>query len=245
MDDGIIRGVERPRSAVVFGARNVGRAVVLRLHSEGWRVLALARTSETLNGLPVAVATRTIDAAKPGEVAAAIDFARTEFGRIDLIVNAMTSPPRDQPFGGGAIADGPSDRLEEWLRACLPPAWNVLQLSARFLGDQGHGTIIQIAGPSTQRVSPERGPWGATQMALRGIVEALVHEMRPLAVHVALLVADGEIVTDRYDPTGKPDWSALTPGDIAHGVTFLAGQTQAGWTHLLVLTPRGRDWIPT
>ena len=101
---------------------------------------------------------------------------------------------------------------------------------------------MQIAGPSTRRVSPERGPWGAAQMALRGVIEALTQEMRPFGVHVALLVADGEIETDRYEPSGKPEQSALHPGDVAQAVTFLADQGETGWTHELVLTPRGRDW---
>ena len=207
-------------------------------------MLALARSAETLSGLPAGVAREVVDAGDPRQVDGVFNLARDAFGQIDLVVNAMTSPPRDQPFGGGSVVDAPPERLEEWLRACLPPAWNVLQASARVLGAQGHGTIVQIAGPSTRRVGPQRGAWGAAQMALRGVVEALVQEMRPLGIHVALLVADGEIVTDRYESTGRPPLSALEPGDIAHAVSFLAGQTQTAWTHQVVLTPRGREWVP-
>jgi NAD(P)-dependent dehydrogenase (short-subunit alcohol dehydrogenase family) len=238
---GIIRGVERPRSAVIFGARNVGRAIAERLVSEGWHVVAMARTQETLETLPAGVRGEVVDAADQGQVAAVLDRAAALFGSIDLIVNAMTSPPRDQPFGGGAVADAPPGRLDEWLSACLPPAWNTLQVSGRLLSEQRCGTLVQVAGPSTLRVSAERGPWGAAQMALRGVVEAMVRELRPLGIHVALLIADGEIKTDRYDPAGKPPQTALVPGDIAHAVSFLEGQAPTGWTSQLVVTPPGRD----
>ena len=39
------------RSAVVFGARNLGRAVIELLVSEGWAVTGVARSQSTLAGV--------------------------------------------------------------------------------------------------------------------------------------------------------------------------------------------------
>ncbi len=39
---------EQPKSALVFGARNLGRAVVEALLREGWQVAAAARSDATL-----------------------------------------------------------------------------------------------------------------------------------------------------------------------------------------------------
>jgi Trk K+ transport system NAD-binding subunit len=40
-----------PRSAVVFGARNLGRSVIERLVGDGWNVTGVARSSETLEAV--------------------------------------------------------------------------------------------------------------------------------------------------------------------------------------------------
>ena len=39
------------RSAVVFGARNLGRAVIELLVSDGWAVAGVARSQSTLDGV--------------------------------------------------------------------------------------------------------------------------------------------------------------------------------------------------
>ena len=41
-------GAGQPKSALVFGARNLGRAVVETLLREGWQVAAAARSDATL-----------------------------------------------------------------------------------------------------------------------------------------------------------------------------------------------------
>ena len=41
----------RHRSAVVFGARNLGRAVIELLVSDGWAVTGVARSRSTLDGV--------------------------------------------------------------------------------------------------------------------------------------------------------------------------------------------------
>ena len=42
---------DEQRSAVVFGARNLGRAVIELLVSDGWAVAGVARSQRTLDGV--------------------------------------------------------------------------------------------------------------------------------------------------------------------------------------------------
>ena len=44
----------KQRSAVVFGARNLGRAVIELLVSDGWAVAGVARSQSTLDGVSAA-----------------------------------------------------------------------------------------------------------------------------------------------------------------------------------------------
>ena len=231
----------------MFGARNVGRAVVADRLAAGWRALAVARSDDTLAALRAAhpdVATLRGDASDPDMVAGALARAERDLGGLELVVNATTSVPRDHSFGGGPIAVAPPDRLDAWMAGFLPAAWAILRGGGAALESRGAGTLIQIAGGSARRAMPGRGPWAAAQAGARALTDALAQELRPRGVHVALLVADGIIQTDRAPMHGRPPEESLTPEDVAAAAAYLAAQTPRGWTHELVITPAGDTWVP-
>jgi NAD(P)-dependent dehydrogenase (short-subunit alcohol dehydrogenase family) len=236
-----------PPVLVVFGARNVGRALVADRLAAGWRALAVARGDETLAALREAhpeVATLRGDAGDHCVVAEALARAERDLGGLDLVVNATTSVPRDHSFGGGPITQAPEDRLESWMAGFLPAAWAVLRGGGAALERRGSGTLVQISGGSARRAMPGRGPWAAAQFAARALTLALAAELRPAGVHVALLVADGIIQTERNPMAGRPSEESLTREDVAAAVAYLAGQSPRAWTHELVITPSGDAWVP-
>jgi NAD(P)-dependent dehydrogenase (short-subunit alcohol dehydrogenase family) len=239
--------VAGPPVLVTFGARNVGRAVVADRLAAGWRALAVARTDATLDALreahPEAAVLRG-DAADHEEVAEALARAERDLGGLDLVVNATTSVPRDHTFGGGPIAEAPPDRLESWMAGFLPAAWAIMRGGGAALARRGSGTLIQISGGSARRGMPGRGPWAAAQFAARALAQSLAQELRPAGVHVALLVADGTIRTDRNPMARRPAEDAMDPGDVAAAVAYLASQRPTAWTHELVITPAGDTWVP-
>jgi NAD(P)-dependent dehydrogenase (short-subunit alcohol dehydrogenase family) len=239
--------VERPPVLVAFGARNVGRAVVADRMAAGWRAVAVARTDATLDALREAhpgVVTVRGDAADDAVVAEAIARAERDLGGLDLVVNATTSVPRDHSFGGGRIAEAPPDRLASWTGGFLPAAWAILRGAGAAMERNRAGTIVQVSGGSARRAMPGRGPWAAAQFGARALTHALALELRPLGVHVALLVADGIVQTERNPMAGRPPEESLTAEDVAAAVAYLAGQTPRAWTHELVITPSGDTWAP-
>src|SRR6476469_4564395 len=100
------------RSAVVFGARNLGRAVIELLVSDGWAVTGVARSQSTLDGVSAsgAVALKA-DVTNPADVYGVLEQAAAAHGGVDLVVNAAAAygGERSGPFGGGPIADADLD----------------------------------------------------------------------------------------------------------------------------------------
>jgi NADP-dependent 3-hydroxy acid dehydrogenase YdfG len=232
--------------AVVFGARNVGRAVARERTAAGWRVIAVARTEETLAALGRAlpdVETRRADASDSSAVEEVLAEAG-RLGELSLVVNAVTAPPRGGPFGGGPIAAAAPQALDAWLAGFVPAAWAIQRAAGAALSARGAGTIVQVAGGSARRAMPGRGMWAAAQYAARALTLSLAQELRPAGVHVALLVADGMIETERR-PLGEshPD-ELLRPEDVASAVAYLEAQSPRGWTHELTITPRLDNWSP-
>jgi NAD(P)-dependent dehydrogenase (short-subunit alcohol dehydrogenase family) len=232
--------------AVVFGARNVGRAIVAERLAAGWAVVAMVRTQATADALLEAhPQTRVLvgDASRGADVERVLAAAE-DLGDPELIVNAITAPPRDQGFGGGPIADAPEDRLRYWMDGFVPMAWQIIRLGTRALRSRGAGTVVQVAGGSARRSFPGRGPWGAAQHAVKALIQSLAAESREHGVHVALLIADGFVETERR-PIGDDDpRSVLHPYDLAAAIAYLHGQSPRGWTHELTLTPALEPWTP-
>ncbi|MDH3226409.1 MAG: SDR family NAD(P)-dependent oxidoreductase [Thermoleophilia bacterium] len=232
--------------AVVFGARNVGRAVVAERLEAGWAVVAMVRTQATADALLEAHPQTTVlvgDASRGADVERVLAAAE-DLGDLELIVNAITAPPRDQGFGGGPIADAPEDRLRYWMDGFVPMAWQIIRLGTRALRSRGGGTVVQVAGGSARRSFPGGGPWGAAQHAVKALIQSLAAESREHGVHVALLIADGFVETERR-PIGDDDpRSVLHPYDLAAAAAYLHGQSPRGWTHELTLTPALEPWTP-
>src|SRR4051794_11580194 len=92
------------RSALIFGARNLGRAIIETLVSDGWSVAGVARSDSTLAGVAdagaLAIRADVTDTASVGE---ALRQAADANGPLDLVVNAAAAygGTRSGPFGGG------------------------------------------------------------------------------------------------------------------------------------------------
>src|SRR3954464_6864674 len=103
-----------PRSALVFGARNLGRAVIEALVAGGWQVAGAARSQETLDGVTAAGALALqADVTDQANVRATVQAAADAHGGIDLVVNAAAAygGPRGRPLGRRPPAHGAGHAL--------------------------------------------------------------------------------------------------------------------------------------
>src|SRR4051794_41642179 len=102
-------------SAVVFGARNLGRAVIELLVAQGWQVTGAARSDSTLEGVTAAGARAVqADITDPANVRETLAAAAAEHGRVDLVVNAAAAygGPREGDVGGRAIRGAGAEAVD-------------------------------------------------------------------------------------------------------------------------------------
>jgi NAD(P)-dependent dehydrogenase (short-subunit alcohol dehydrogenase family) len=234
---------------LVFGARNLGRSIARHMASLGWDVAATARSVDSLGRLeadvPGALAIAG-DAGQIEDVERAFAETRRRFGAVDLVVVAISPSTRGRAFGGGGIAEAGADAFAPYLDDLLPALTNVLRTGSRVLQEQGSGTYVQITGGSARRGMPGRGPWAAAAFATRGLIQSAASELREHGVHVALLVVDATIESEKTREllAGKPAELSASEEDVAQAVAYLASQSPRGWTHELQITPRGDRWVP-
>jgi NAD(P)-dependent dehydrogenase (short-subunit alcohol dehydrogenase family) len=237
------------RSAVVFGARNLGRAVIELLVSDGWAVTGAARSPTTLDGVVAAGALALeADVTNPASVYDVLEQAAVAHGGVELVVNAAAAygGERSGPFGGGPIAEADLDAFESWATAPACAAFSFLSASGRFALAQGRAaTLVQVTGGSARRAMPGRGLWAAGSFGVRAITNAAALELRPKGIQVTLLIVDAGI--QPLDGSARPGVSPQALADprrIADAVLFLANQDARSATHELQLTPLAESWTP-
>ena len=238
-----------PPSALVFGARNLGKAVIELLVARGWAVAGAARSAGTLEGITaagaLALAADVTDQASVRETVAAAAHAH---GGIDLVVNAAAAygGTRSGPFGGGPLAQAAPDAFDSWAAAPTRSAFAFLSGAAAHLVDQGRpATLIQVTGGSSRRAQPGRGLWAAGAFGVRALTQAAALELRGQGIHVALLIVDAGIQPLDGSTRAGADPAALAdPRRIADAVLFLAEQDARAATHELQVTPLAETWVP-
>jgi NAD(P)-dependent dehydrogenase (short-subunit alcohol dehydrogenase family) len=237
------------RSAVVFGARNLGRAVIELLVSDGWAVTGVARSQGTLDGVSASGALALEgDVTDPASVHSVLEHAASAHGGVELVVNAASAYGGDRsgPFGGGPIAEADPAAFDSWAAAPARSAFSFLSAGGRFaLAQGGPATLVQVTGGSARRAMPGRGLWAAGSFGVRAITNAAALELRPQGIQVALLIVDAGIqpLDGSTRPGASPE-ALADPRRIADAVLFLANQDARSATHELQLTPLAENWTP-
>lgn len=240
---------QQRRSALVFGARNLGKAIIELLVGAGWSVAGVARSQETLQGVTDAGALALqADVTDQASVREAIAQTVGAHGQIDLVVNAASAygGTRSGPFGGGPMAEADADAFDSWAAAPARSAFSFLSGAAGYLvQEQTTATLIQVTGGSARRAMPGRGLWAAGAFGVRAITQAAALELRPQGIHVALLIVDAGIEPLSGATRAGASRAALAdPHGLADAVLYLAEQGPRAATHELQVTPLAETWVP-
>jgi 3-oxoacyl-[acyl-carrier protein] reductase len=230
---------ENQVAVVTGGGRGIGRAIALRLASEGARVACVSRGEENAKRTAREINAVHADAAK-GYVVDVADHAAVqkigaqildEFGRIDILIN-----------NAGVTRDALVMRMsvEDWdavVNTNLRGAFSFTQAVLRAMVKQRSGRIINISSVIGIIGNAGQTNYAASKAGLIGLTKSLAREVASRNITVNA-IAPGFITTDMTAglsdeikntiqskiPLGKTG----TPEDIANAVAFLAS-AEAGY----------------
>jgi NAD(P)-dependent dehydrogenase (short-subunit alcohol dehydrogenase family) len=103
-----------------------------------------------------------------------------------------------------------------------------------------------MTGGSARRGMPNRAPWAATAFATRAFVQSAAGEMRAKGVHVALLIVDAIIESEKTAEMlgDAPSERSASMEEVSRAIAYLHSQSPRAWTHELLLTPALETWVP-
>jgi NAD(P)-dependent dehydrogenase (short-subunit alcohol dehydrogenase family) len=185
------------RVGFITGAsRGVGAAVARAFHGDGMKVALASRSGDDL-GLDGALGLEC-DVRDPDAVAAAVEAAVAEFGRLDVVV-----------ANAGVGAYGPFLEMDpEDVEAMIDVNLKGTLYTARFTLShliESKGDFVSLASVAGLRAFPGEAVYNASKFGMLGFTRALDHELRELGVRVTN-VAPGGIATDFAMGSGRtPD----------------------------------------
>lgn len=218
--------------ALVTGAsRGIGRAIALRLASQGATVIAAARgtnaqaVADEITAAGHRATAQSLDITDTASVEAAAAATLAAHGRLDILVN-----------NAGITKDQLMLRMkrDDWdavLQTNLTGAYTCVQAVLKTMIKQRSGRIISITSVVGQAGNAGQVNYAASKAGLIGFTKALALEVASRGITVNA-VAPGLIDTDMtkgISAGAHEEWAARiplkrlgTPDDIAAAVAFLA-----------------------
>jgi NAD(P)-dependent dehydrogenase (short-subunit alcohol dehydrogenase family) len=225
-------------AAIVGVGPGLGFALVRRFARAGMAVALAARSKERLEQLL---------AGEPVEGARAYACDATDKAAVDRLFTEVEhdlGAPEVVVFNAGAFRPGgileiePSEFEQCWRIGCLA-GFLVGQAAARRMVAQGHGTILFTGATAALRGSARFANLAVPKFGLRALAQSMARELGPKGVHVAHVIIDGQILSERYAhlEVGRGQDSLLQPDAIAEMYYQLHAQPRSAWTLELDLRP--------
>jgi NAD(P)-dependent dehydrogenase (short-subunit alcohol dehydrogenase family) len=228
------------KTLLVAGAgQGLGKAVAKRFAREGYALALAARQPERLASLAAEIGASAFpaDLANEADVAALFSNVETSLGPVEAV--AFVAATRVQgPFAELAAAD--FERV--WRQSCLS-GFLVGREAARRMLPRGRGTVIFTGASGSTRGRAHFAAFAAAKGGLRFMAQSMARELGAQGIHVATVLIDGAIDSermwrdhrDRMQQLG-PD-GALKPDAIAETYWQIHSQQRSAWTHEVDLRP--------
>lgn len=205
-------------------APGLGSSLQTHFEAAGYHVVGVSRQSDH----PWAT-----DLRDPQATAALFERMDRELPPLaGVIHNAMQ-------FHRQAFLQTTAETLQSVWASMVLTAFNVSQQAIPRLQAQGGGALIFSGASGSLRAGPLFSAFSSAKFALRGLTQALVREHSQDGIHVAHVVIDGLIRSERTaqrfaqaDPAGL-----IAPADLAAQYLHLFQQPPSSWTHELDVRP--------
>ncbi len=220
--------------AITGASSGIGAATAVLLADRGATVILGARRIERLEAVAEQIrerggqtATCQIDVVRPDDLQRLVQYAVSEFGRLDVLVsNAGISKI-------GPMADVDLDGWSAMIDVNLHGVLNGIAAALPVFGRQGHGHFVTTVSTAGLKIAPNQAVYAATKNAVRTLLEGLRQESTDGRLRTTS-VSPGYVRTELADSIDDPtvrgqirrgmDEFAIDPEAVARAIAFAIEQ---------------------
>lgn len=221
------------RALIVGAGPGVSAGLARALAAEGVSVALAARNVAKLEALALEVGAQVfaVDARDPGAVARLFADVDRGFGVPDLVIYNAGLRLR------GTIAELDPEHVRQAIEVNALGGFWVTQQAARRMAPKRFGAIVLTGATASVKGFPLSAGFAMGKFALRGLAQSAARELGPQGIHVAHVVLDGAVRSERWpDPDERPD-STLDPAAIAETYLAVLRQPRSAWSWEVELRP--------
>ena len=206
--------------ALITGAgKGIGKAIAVKLASEGVHLGLLARTRTDIESLAntlqksydVRVSVATADVSNRTEVESAIEVLSKNLGPIDILINNAGTAKF------GSVAEMNPDDWEYIVKVNLFGTYYVTRTVLPDMMRRNTGNIINVSSTAGQRGNATTSAYSASKFGVIGFTESLMQEARKSNIRVTALTpstVNTELASNIGLKVGDED-RMMQPEDVA------------------------------
>ncbi len=222
------------RTALIVGVGSGLSASLARLFAKsGLKVALAARRAANLAELSQETGAKSFacDSTNPDQVAKLFSDVEAAVGSPDVVVYNASYRTR------GPFVELVPDEVAKSIAVTAFGGFLVAQAAVKPMLPQNHGAVFFTGASASVKGYAQSAPFAMGKFALRGLAQSMARELSPQGIHVAHVVVDGGIRSDRRsNPPDKPD-SMLDPDAIAQSYLDLLRQPRSAWAWEIELRP--------
>ncbi|WP_419901993.1 SDR family NAD(P)-dependent oxidoreductase [Kiloniella sp.] len=222
----------KPLAIIAGAGPGLGMTMATKLANENHHVLAISRSKPDQDPVNENIHFNQVDLGDRASVEEIINHSVKKFGPPKVLIH-NTAQLVIKPF-----LDTNIEEFSVTWNSMVQTAINVCQLTIPHMLAQGEGTVIMTGATASLRGGKNFSAFSSAKFALRGLAQSLAREFQPQGIHVAHVILDGIIDTERSRERHALDpLRMMKPEDIAQAYWQLIQQPKSTWSHELDLRP--------
>jgi len=228
--------------AIVNGAsRGIGEAIARGLAACGAQLVLTSRSEESVQEVADSITgnggkavAKACHAGNMEDIEALFEFVRSEFGRLDILINNAATNPYYGPAAGLTPA-----AFDKTVQVNLKGPYFMTSAAIPLMMESGGGSVVNVSSITAVNPLPGQAVYSMTKAGLVSLTKAFAKEYGPQGIRVNAILPG--VVKTRFaaalteDPRVQKWISRLPvpragqPEDMVAGVLYLVSD-QAGYT---------------
>ncbi|HEY5962923.1 MAG TPA: SDR family NAD(P)-dependent oxidoreductase [Xanthobacteraceae bacterium] len=222
------------KTALIVGAgAGLSASLGRQLSGEGVKVALAARSTGDLAGLAreIGAATFACDASKRSDIDKLFADLDKGPGAPEIVIYNPSYRTR------GPVADLDPAEVEKSLMVSAFGGFLVAQQAVRRMLPKKSGCIVFTGASASVKGYAQSAAFAMGKFALRGLAQSMARELHPKGIHVAHVIIDGGIRSERRQEPADQPASMLDPDAIAASYLGVIRQPPSAWSHEVEVRP--------